>query len=156
MHNSVLPGPGEPGWNKRIFTTYAGRNTLRWKEVIGQKVVHQKLGEGVIIHLYQSELELECYIFVEYNQTTQRYNVATFATDSEVLSITLPPETVARIEQPSETGVDVGQFDSALERQTEYRNHCWRCSSTISSARNNRCSRCYGFLCNRCGACLCS
>ena len=54
--------------------------------------------------------------------------------------------------------ISVFSFMLLLKPQHEiivsaYRNHCWRCSSTIDSAYCSRCRYCGWYICDNCGAC---
>jgi hypothetical protein len=56
----------------------------------------------------------------------------------------------ARGSKTSLTRVRVSQ-----PKRRGYVNHCWKCSSSISSNACHRCSRCQFFHCSNCKQCLC-
>ena len=46
-------------------------------------------------------------------------------------------------------------YHSLVEVSLIYRNHCWKCKTSIDGSRDYRCEACHWYLCSACGECGC-
>lgn len=95
---SKLIGVASPE-SKQVFKAYAGKKIERWRELVGQKITHDSLGEGKIIDLGYSPLLLTNSLYIEFAQGVHHFKIPHIVDDPLVLTLTLSKEIVTNIRQ---------------------------------------------------------
>lgn len=85
--------------SKRLFGAYVRAKQRRWRELIGQRIIHEFLGEGEIIDLQHSPILHQPCLYIKFAHEIRHFKIPQFIDDPYVLTLTLSQETVANIRQ---------------------------------------------------------
>ncbi|PLS82109.1 MAG: hypothetical protein CYG59_05010, partial [Chloroflexi bacterium] len=83
---------------KEAFGAYALQDLNRWREVVGQCILHRLYDVGMIIDLQKSPTFNEDCLYIEFASETRHFKIAKFGADPYVLELTLSHETIGRIQ----------------------------------------------------------
>ncbi len=83
---------------KQAFGAYASTDLKKWRELIGQCILHQVYDVGMIIDVQRSPRFNEDCLYIEFVSETRHFKIAKFSADPYVLELTLSPETTEHIQ----------------------------------------------------------